>query len=80
MVFTCTVESIFVPSVLLLVVPPFAFQHQATNVSPLEFTLPQLGKLNPSASNDVTPKVVCYAASVFGAKLLLTPLVLSETT
>ena len=50
--FACTVL-VIVPSVLLLVVPPLAFQHHATYVSPFAFIAPLFPVVNPSESKEI---------------------------
>ena len=76
-VFACTVL-VILPSPSLLVVPPPAFQHQATYLTPLSFVSLLLPKVKPSVSKDVILDVLVISATVlFEFNILFVPLVLS---
>ena len=63
------------PSELLLVVPPFAFQHQAIYVEPVSFVSLLFPKVNPSLSKDVILLVlVTSALLLFELNILFVPL------
>ena len=74
--FTCTVEVIPVPSVLLEVVPPLAFQFQQTISS--SFIAAAEETLKPSGSNLVKPlEIVASALVPLEYNALVTPRLLS---
>ena len=77
--FACTVL-VIEPSVLLEVVPPFAFQFQAAKVFELPLVPPSLPNEKPSESKEVNELANVYSALVsLEAILFKAPLVESNS-